>query len=234
MNSLHLHHFISLYLLIIRICVVTHHLLYSYFLLRPKSAAAVVMLWTDLRFRSGEYTVMTAHFHLKRKIGYFVIQTYLPCIMTVILSQVSFWLNRESVPARTVFGKSVHHSLTILFSCSFFHCQLTVELQYPESTKPKEFKQCGSHVMNLDYWNTRKHLKSFEFGKTSVQGWKKIMSGSTGEARLEKRRHDLNAWLLFLYSWTIYICYPSGRNRSDLRSVSSRKKPRKESSSPFR
>lgn len=49
---------------------------------------------------------MTTHFHLKRKIGYFVIQTYLPCIMTVILSQVSFWLNRESVPARTVFGKS--------------------------------------------------------------------------------------------------------------------------------
>ena len=48
---------------------------------------------------------MTAHFHLKRKIGYFVIQTYLPCIMTVILSQVSFWLNRESVPARTVFGE---------------------------------------------------------------------------------------------------------------------------------
>lgn len=55
---------------------------------------------------SGEYVVMTTYFHLKRKIGYFVIQTYLPCIMTVILSQVSFWLNRESVPARTVFGKS--------------------------------------------------------------------------------------------------------------------------------
>lgn len=54
---------------------------------------------------SGEYVVMTTYFHLKRKIGYFVIQTYLPCIMTVILSQVSFWLNRESVPARTVFGK---------------------------------------------------------------------------------------------------------------------------------
>lgn len=61
---------------------------------------------------SGEYTVMTAHFHLKRKIGYFVIQTYLPCIMTVILSQVSFWLNRESVPARTVFGKFISSTLT--------------------------------------------------------------------------------------------------------------------------
>lgn len=55
---------------------------------------------------AGTYIVMTTYFHLKRKIGYFVIQTYLPCIMTVILSQVSFWLNRESVPARTVFGES--------------------------------------------------------------------------------------------------------------------------------
>lgn len=55
---------------------------------------------------SGNFTVLTADFHLKRKLGYFLIQTYLPCIMTVILSQVSFWVNRESVPARTVFGES--------------------------------------------------------------------------------------------------------------------------------
>lgn len=57
---------------------------------------------------------MTTHFHLKRKIGYFVIQTYLPCIMTVILSQVSFWLNRESVPARTVFGVTTVLTMTTL------------------------------------------------------------------------------------------------------------------------
>uniref|UniRef100_A0A3B4XZJ7 Gamma-aminobutyric acid receptor subunit alpha-2 n=1 Tax=Seriola lalandi dorsalis TaxID=1841481 RepID=A0A3B4XZJ7_SERLL len=64
--------------------------------------------------RTLKYTVMTAHFHLKRKIGYFVIQTYLPCIMTVILSQVSFWLNRESVPARTVFGVTTVLTMTTL------------------------------------------------------------------------------------------------------------------------
>ncbi|XP_062384965.1 gamma-aminobutyric acid receptor subunit alpha-3 [Sardina pilchardus] len=63
---------------------------------------------------TGEYVVMTAYFHLKRKIGYFVIQTYLPCIMTVILSQVSFWLNRESVPARTVFGVTTVLTMTTL------------------------------------------------------------------------------------------------------------------------
>lgn len=54
---------------------------------------------------SGEYVIMTVHFHLQRKMGFFLIQTYIPCIMTVILAQVSFWINKESVPARTVFGK---------------------------------------------------------------------------------------------------------------------------------
>uniref|UniRef100_A0A667X8J2 Gamma-aminobutyric acid type A receptor subunit alpha5 n=1 Tax=Myripristis murdjan TaxID=586833 RepID=A0A667X8J2_9TELE len=63
---------------------------------------------------AGQYTVMMAHFYLKRKIGYFVIQTYMPCFMTVILSQVSFWLNRESVPARTVFGVTTVLTMTTL------------------------------------------------------------------------------------------------------------------------
>lgn len=69
---------------------------------------------------AGQYTVMMAHFYLKRKIGYFVIQTYMPCFMTVILSQVSFWLNRESVPARTVFGERSHlFTHLLVFLCVF-------------------------------------------------------------------------------------------------------------------
>ncbi|KAM9311068.1 gamma-aminobutyric acid receptor subunit alpha-6 [Gastrophryne carolinensis] len=58
-----------------------------------------------MKSNTGEYVVMTVHFYLRRKMGYFVIQTYIPCIMTVVLSQVSFWINKESVPARTVFGE---------------------------------------------------------------------------------------------------------------------------------
>lgn len=60
---------------------------------------------------TGEYVIMTVHFHLQRKMGFFLIQTYIPCIMTVILAQVSFWINKESVPARTVFGKLSLNSL---------------------------------------------------------------------------------------------------------------------------
>ncbi|XP_014905019.1 gamma-aminobutyric acid receptor subunit alpha-4 [Poecilia latipinna] len=63
---------------------------------------------------TGEYVVMTVYFHLKRKMGYFMIQTYIPCIMTVVLSQVSFWINKESVPARTVFGITTVLTMTTL------------------------------------------------------------------------------------------------------------------------
>ncbi|XP_072846388.2 gamma-aminobutyric acid receptor subunit alpha-6 isoform X1 [Pogona vitticeps] len=69
-----------------------------------------------IKSNTGEYVIMTVYFHLQRKMGYFMIQIYTPCIMTVILSQVSFWINKESVPARTVFGE---YSLQVLY----FHLQ---------------------------------------------------------------------------------------------------------------
>lgn len=55
---------------------------------------------------AGHYSVQVVHFHLQRKLGYYLIQTYIPLIMIVVLSQVSFWINKESVPARTVAGTS--------------------------------------------------------------------------------------------------------------------------------
>ncbi|XP_051536574.1 gamma-aminobutyric acid receptor subunit alpha-6-like [Myxocyprinus asiaticus] len=67
-----------------------------------------------LKSNTGEYIVMTVFFHLQRKMGFFLIQTYIPCIMTVILAQVSFWINKESVPARTVFGITTVLTMTTL------------------------------------------------------------------------------------------------------------------------
>ncbi|XP_043925458.1 gamma-aminobutyric acid receptor subunit alpha-6-like isoform X2 [Protopterus annectens] len=63
---------------------------------------------------TGDYIIMTVYFHLQRKMGYFMIQTYIPCVMMVILSQVSFWINKESVPARTVFGITTVLTMTTL------------------------------------------------------------------------------------------------------------------------
>lgn len=55
-------------------------------------------------YLSGEYVIMTIFFDLSRRMGYFTIQTYIPCSMIVVLSWVSFWINKDAVPARTSLG----------------------------------------------------------------------------------------------------------------------------------
>lgn len=99
---------------------------------------------------SGEYVIMTVHFHLQRKMGFFLIQTYIPCIMTVILAQVSFWINKESVPARTVFGKP---PLISLYSCTAWTvvCSCIFENWSEKKAKPRviflqEWDQLGNPV----------------------------------------------------------------------------------------
>ncbi|XP_069027689.1 gamma-aminobutyric acid receptor subunit alpha-6a [Embiotoca jacksoni] len=66
------------------------------------------------RSNTGHYSVQVVHFHLQRKLGYYLIQTYIPLIMVVVLSQVSFWINKESVPARTVAGITTVLTMTTL------------------------------------------------------------------------------------------------------------------------
>uniref|UniRef100_A0A3P9C174 Gamma-aminobutyric acid type A receptor subunit alpha6a n=1 Tax=Maylandia zebra TaxID=106582 RepID=A0A3P9C174_9CICH len=63
---------------------------------------------------TGHYSVQVVYFHLQRKLGYYLIQTYIPLIMVVVLSQVSFWINKESVPARTVAGITTVLTMTTL------------------------------------------------------------------------------------------------------------------------
>ena len=48
---------------------------------------------------------MTIYFELSRRMGYFTIQTYIPCILTVVLSWVSFWIKKDATPARTALGE---------------------------------------------------------------------------------------------------------------------------------
>ncbi|XP_077983739.1 gamma-aminobutyric acid receptor subunit beta-1-like [Glandiceps talaboti] len=51
-------------------------------------------------FSTGNYIRLSLSFRFKRSIGFFVLQTYLPCILIVILSWVSFWINHEATSAR--------------------------------------------------------------------------------------------------------------------------------------
>ncbi|XP_021340082.1 gamma-aminobutyric acid receptor alpha-like [Mizuhopecten yessoensis] len=52
----------------------------------------------------GEFSILAVDFHLERHLGFFILQTYLPCTLIVCLSWVSFWINRDAAPARVLLG----------------------------------------------------------------------------------------------------------------------------------
>jgi len=54
---------------------------------------------------TGVYQRLSLSFALKRNVGYFIFQTYLPSILIVMLSWVAFWINHESPPARVGLGE---------------------------------------------------------------------------------------------------------------------------------
>lgn len=45
-----------------------------------------------------------ASFHLSRSVGFHLVQSYLPTILIVVISWVSFWMDVDSVPGRTTLG----------------------------------------------------------------------------------------------------------------------------------
>ncbi|ELU01184.1 hypothetical protein CAPTEDRAFT_216654 [Capitella teleta] len=52
----------------------------------------------------GARRVLSVDFELQREIGYYLLQIYLPCYLIVVISWVSFFINREATPARVTLG----------------------------------------------------------------------------------------------------------------------------------
>lgn len=55
-------------------------------------------------FLSGWYNRLYINFILRRHIFFFMLQTYFPTMLMVVLSWVSFWIDRRAVPARVSLG----------------------------------------------------------------------------------------------------------------------------------
>ncbi|CAF1282861.1 unnamed protein product [Rotaria sordida] len=53
---------------------------------------------------TGSFTCLLVVLHLKRLFGYYLVQVYIPSMLIVILSFVSFWIDHKSVPARISVG----------------------------------------------------------------------------------------------------------------------------------
>ncbi|KAJ6638698.1 Gamma-aminobutyric acid receptor subunit alpha-6 [Pseudolycoriella hygida] len=54
--------------------------------------------------REGDFSVLQVSFNMQRLSGYFLIQVYVPCILIVVLSWVSFWIHREATSDRVGLG----------------------------------------------------------------------------------------------------------------------------------
>nr|XP_027219775.1 glycine receptor subunit alpha-2-like [Penaeus vannamei] len=55
-------------------------------------------------FQIGNYSCLVAEFHMRRAIGFHLVQSYLPTTLIVVISWVSFWMDVDSVPGRTTLG----------------------------------------------------------------------------------------------------------------------------------
>lgn len=76
----------------------------------------IVLSYLVLLLTAGNYSSLTLYFELEREFGHYIMDYYVPSIMLVTVSWVSFWLDPNAVPGRTTLGKKI----LILFNNVYF------------------------------------------------------------------------------------------------------------------
>ena len=79
----------------------------------------------------GDYQCLTAVLTLERQFGFYFLQTYVPSMLIVFLSWVSFWINRDAVPARITL--SVTTVLTITTQSTGLNNSGVPKVSYPKA-----------------------------------------------------------------------------------------------------
>uniref|UniRef100_A0A4W6CNC1 Glycine receptor, alpha 1 n=1 Tax=Lates calcarifer TaxID=8187 RepID=A0A4W6CNC1_LATCA len=146
----------------------------------------------DLRYctkhyNTGKFTCIEARFHLERQMGYYLIQMYIPSLLIVILSWVSFWINMDAAPARVGLGIT-----TVL--------TMTTQSSGSRASLPKV-----SYVKAIDIWmavcllfvfsalleyaavnfiaRQHKELLRFRRRRRHMKSWPVLQEDETGEGR---------------------------------------------------
>ena len=101
-------------------------LVYFRFVLRNLNKAIVTIrfrheqvslfCFTVVSTLSGEWDTLAVTFRFGRNTLYFIIQMYIPSTLIVMVSWVSFWVGRASVPARAALGITTVLTLLTLIS----------------------------------------------------------------------------------------------------------------------
>ncbi|GFR69261.1 glycine receptor subunit alpha-2 [Elysia marginata] len=83
---------------------------------------------------NGNFSCIQADFYLRRQFGYYIAQVYIPSVLIVVLSWVSFWIDIDAIPARVSLGL------------------LTVLAITTQSTGEKSGLPRVSYIKALDLW----------------------------------------------------------------------------------
>ena len=98
---------------------------------------------------TGAYVRLYCDFLFTRSLGFYMIQIYLPSILIVIISWVSFWLNREATPARVALGVTTVLTMTTLMTTTNVRFQSSIgpHKRFLQSQMPKV-----SYVKSIDIY----------------------------------------------------------------------------------
>uniref|UniRef100_A0A667XNQ9 Gamma-aminobutyric acid type A receptor subunit beta2 n=1 Tax=Myripristis murdjan TaxID=586833 RepID=A0A667XNQ9_9TELE len=139
-------------------------------------------------FSTGSYPRLSLSFKLKRNIGYFILQTYMPSILITILSWVSFWINYDASAARVALG------ITTVLTMTTINTHLRETLPKIPYVKAIDMYLMGCFVFVflalLEY-----ALVNYIFFGRGPQRQKKAAE-KTSMANNEKMRMDPNKWLV--------------------------------------
>ncbi|XP_023318141.1 gamma-aminobutyric acid receptor subunit beta-like isoform X2 [Trichogramma pretiosum] len=174
------------------------------------------------KLATGIYQRLSLSFKLQRNIGYFVFQTYLPSILIVMLSWVSFWINHEATSARVALGITTVLTMTTIST--------GVRSSLPRISYVKAIDiylvMCFVFVfaalleyaaVNYTYWGARAKKKS---KKKETEEKKTICSSKTGSKAGSPFPGSTDADIIELQDLRVSPL-PSIRSRSGLATSSS-------------
>ncbi|XP_035223015.1 glycine receptor subunit alpha-1-like [Stegodyphus dumicola] len=172
------------------------------------------------KYNIGEFSYVSGKINLARRLGYFLINKYIPCVLIICMSFVTFWIPAEAYPARVTL--SVTSLLTIvtqqyqsampsvsyvvalniwMLSCiGFVFCSL---LEYA-------FVIAVMNNNGTDLWPFRKFKKLFHPSKGSCNDSEagKSPTRSAESSKISHQAIDKASRLIFPLFFLIFcICY---------------------------
>ena len=148
---------------------------------------------------AGRFPCLKATFTLYRHFGFFLLQTYIPSTLIIILSWVSFWVNIDATPARIALGKSTFVLNQILkvsnAICNMLLCSWNV-------------------VLRSTYFALTNHINTFVQVSLRYWRWQLIfLDPKTPCLKFRTRRLSTSGWvweccLFSLLSWNMPLLTP--------------------------